>query len=321
LYVTLGGDAVSKPAKGKGNSQTLFFMIVLAFVCALLLSIIASVLAPAQEKAEELDRAKQLLIAAQILNYSNTFQLPKKDGGYEPAYWDAEKKELVAKADASLVTPEEVFDVLKQKIRAYVVNEAGDLKTFEEANINESSYLSDNWKNGYASLSWKLVYQILPNSPITDSQENNEFAATGYIFPINGFGLWDAIYGYLAVSINADTVLGTTWYWQKETAGLGANISTPIWQAQFPGKLIFQESPNGTTDFKTAPLGLTVIRGKVKDILGDAPKGKSCLDGMSGATLTGNGVTAAYKDSLGPYRNFLLKLRSHWDERNGGNAS
>jgi Na+-transporting NADH:ubiquinone oxidoreductase subunit C len=110
------------------------------------------------------------------------------------------------------------------------------------------------------------------------------------VIPVNGFGLWDAIYGYLALDPNGDTVIGITWYDQKETPGLGANISETSWQSLFPGKVIFQESPDGSTDFKTAQLGITVVRGKVSEVYGDSPKAKSAVDGMAGATLTGNGV-------------------------------
>jgi Na+-transporting NADH:ubiquinone oxidoreductase subunit C len=119
-------------------------------------------------------------------------------------------------------------------------------------------------------------------------------------------GLWDAIYGYLAIKNDGDTVIGISWYDQKETPGLGANIAEPEWQSQFPNKKIFQESPNGETDFKTAPLGITVVKGKVSEVLGDSTKALSAVDGMAGATLTGNGVTNAYRDVLAAYRPFLL---------------
>ena len=59
---------------------------------------------------------------------------------------------------------------------------------------------------------------------------------------------------------------------------------------------------------KTAPVGITVVRGKVVEVVGDNPKAFSAVDGMPGATLTGNGVTKAYKDTLAPYRPFFIKL-------------
>jgi len=111
-------------------------------------------------------------------------------------------------------------------------------------------------------------------------------------------------------------VIGTTWYQMAETPGLGANIIEPRWQKQFFGKLVFHESPSGTTNFKTAPMGILVVKGKVQDVLGSSPKSKSAVDGISGATLTGDGVTAAYKDSMAPYRGLLMKL--HEEKSDGG---
>ena len=137
---------------------------------------------------------------------------------------------------------------------------------------------------------------------------SKESKPEGYVIPVNGFGLWDAIYGYLAVATDGNTVIGISWYDQKETPGLGANISEAPWQDLFPGKKIFQESADGKTEFKMTPLGIVVVKGKVSEVLGTNPKSKSAVDGMAGATLTGNGVTDAYRDVLGPYRPFLMKL-------------
>ena len=104
-------------------------------------------------------------------------------------------------------------------------------------------------------------------------------------------------------------MIGISWYDQKETPGLGANIAEAYWQNQFSGKKLFQESPDGKTDFNRAPLGITVVKGKVAEVYGDSPKAKSAVDGMTGATLTGNGVTDTYKEVLSAYRPFLLKLQ------------
>ena len=55
-------------------------------------------------------------------------------------------------------------------------------------------------------------------------------------------------------------------------------------------------------------MGIIVVKGKVVDVYRNTPKAKSAVDGISGATLTSDGVTAAYKDSLTPYREFLIKV-------------
>lgn len=182
------------------------------------------------------------------------------------------------------------------------------MKNFQEAGINEEEYTANFKKTGYYKQPWKLIYKIL-------SPDSTKEVVEGYVIPINGFGLWDAIFGYLAIKPDGNQVIGISWYDQKETPGLGANIAEAYWQDLFPGKLIFQESASGQTDFKTAPLGIVVVRGKVAEVLGSSPKSKSAVDGMAGATLTGNGVTDAYRDVLAPYRPFLIKIHSESEKR------
>ncbi len=314
---------MSNPPKAPSNASTVFFMIVLSAVCALLLATVAIVLKAPQERSEELDRAKQILIAAKVLNTSGVFLIHEKNGGYTQARYDEDKKILVKGSVTDVATPEQIFAVKNARIRPFVVNAAGKLYSFKQAGLKEDEYVPDNWKAGYADLSYKLLYQILPNeAPSTKAPPKNdphrEFDATGYIIPINGYGLWDAIYGYLAIESNGDTVIGTTWYWQKETAGLGAEIASANWQGDFPGKLIFQESQDGKTNFAIAPLGIQVVRGKVVDVYPNSVKSKSAVDGISGATLTGNGVTRAFKDCLGPYRNFFIALHDRYVNKKKG---
>lgn len=129
-----------------------------------------------------------------------------------------------------------------------------------------------------------------------------------YVVPIAGFGLWDKIYGFLAIQPDGKTVEGTTWYDHKETPGLGGDIATPTWQSQFYEKWIFQPDEQGAIDPEKSPLGITVVKGKVSEVLGKSEKAKNSVDGIAGATLTGNGVTQAYKNSLRPYRPFFKKL-------------
>ncbi len=175
--------------------------------------------------------------------------------------------------------------------------------------MDEAKYIEEYKSAGYYKQDKKLLYLLLPNPKAGQTKEElQKESPIAYIIPVNGMGLWDAIYGYLALDPNGDTVRGISWYDQKETPGLGALITEWSWQKQFPGKLIFQESGGGKTDFKSAPIGIQVVRGKVAEVYGKSPKSKSAVDGMAGATLTGNGVTDAYKNTLEAYRPFLVQL-------------
>ncbi|OJU80282.1 MAG: NADH:ubiquinone reductase (Na(+)-transporting) subunit C [Chlamydia sp. 32-24] len=277
-------------------------MVVLSFTCALILSILASALANPKQVARNLDRSKQMMIAAKILDHNGHFIIENDEGKIVPAKY--QNGELVPGNVNDMATNQQLLDIYEKRLIPLLVDNKGELKTFEEAKIDFAQYMEEYRKNGYYLAPYKLIYKINPNK----KEITKEDKPTGYVIPVNGLGLWDAIYGYLAIKPDGDTVIGTTWYDQKETPGLGANISEAYWQNYFPGKKIFQENASGQTNYKSAPVGIIVVKGKVDEVLGNSPKAKSAVDGMAGATLTGNGVTDAYKNVLSAYRPFLIKI-------------
>lgn len=302
--------------------QILLFIASLCFVCAFLLSVIAYSLQNPQKEAKEFDQSKQMLIAAKILSYGGYFQI-YENNTFIPAVFNAEQKVLVPveKGNPPKATEEQIKEISELRIRPLLTDKEGNVSTFKERNITMSEYLEENRKAGYADLPEKLFYAILPNEPnaqeVTEADVAKDLSiAVQFVFPVSGFGLWGPIYGYLAVDSNGTKVIGTTWYEHAETPGLGANIAEPWWQKQFYNKSIFQESSSGKIDFQTADMGIIVVKGKVINVFGTSPKANSAVDGISGATLTGDGVTAAYKDSLTPYRELLIKI--HKEEKSSG---
>ena len=113
--------------------------------------------------------------------------------------------------------------------------------------------------------------------------------ATKYILPIYGAGLWGPIWGYVALNDDKDTVYGVYFSNAGETPGLGAEIATPKFQAQFAGKKVTE---NGA-------IGLTVAKN------GKVTKPEYEVDGISGGTITSQGVDAMLKDCLKEYNPFL----------------
>lgn len=308
-------NSSSPPKAATSDFQVLAFIVALCFVCAFLLAVVAYILKDKQQAAKEFDQSKQMLIATKILNHGGYFEILQEDGASVPAQFDPEKKILIPVEKATKATDEQIKSISALRIRPLLTDDAGNVFTLQEKGLNLAEYLSENKKVGYANQPLKLFYAILPNSEETSSLTEADVAKelnkiSSFVIPVSGFGLWGPIYGYIALAKDADHVIGTTWYEHAETPGLGANITESWWQKQFYGKVIFQESPSGTTDFKTADIGLVVVKGKVVDVFGNAPKAKSAVDGMSGATLTGDGVTAAYRNSLTPYRPFLIKIHN-----------
>lgn len=289
-------------AKQTSNTTTYIFIIVLCALCAFSLAMISSMLKETQETAVVLDQSKQMLMAAKIIHPEGYFikQSSKDSKNLLPAKYNKAKKTLELSEKAEPANSDDIFDIFTNRLKAKLVNEAGDLYTFEEAKVSFQDYVNENQASGFAHLQHRLIYEIY---------SEDMSSIEGYLVPVNGFGLWGPIYGYLAIDSDAQYVKGISWYNQKETPGLGANIAEPWWQEQFVGKTIFQ-APNAgeAQDFSTAPLGINVVRGKVIDLYGTGPKSKNSVDGMSGATITGDGVTRAYKESLSGYKNFLIKL-------------
>lgn len=115
---------------------------------------------------------------------------------------------------------------------------------------------------------------------------------TKYVMPVYGMGLWGPIWGYIAVNADKTTVFGAYFNHESETAGLGAEIKdNAAWQEQFKGKKIFK---NGSDN-----IALSVLKKS------DVKDPTTQCDGVTGATLTSNGVSAMLKDCLSKYKTFL----------------
>jgi len=119
------------------------------------------------------------------------------------------------------------------------------------------------------------------------------------ILPVRGYGLWGILYGYLAIENDFNTVAGLEFYEHKETPGLGAEIDNPKWKSLWKGKKIYKD--NGEVSLK-------VIKGSV---LNNSVNYNYEVDGLSGATLTCNGVSnlIAYWMGNDGYLNFIQKLK------------
>ena len=126
-----------------------------------------------------------------------------------------------------------------------------------------------------------------------------EDGASAYILPIEGKGLWSTIKGYLALQGDAATVRGVTFYEHGETPGLGGECENPVWCEQWVGKTIL------TADKKL--FGIEVKKGKVDPSIAVEKAHK--VDGLSGATITCNGITKFVKSDLKALDGYLAPLR------------
>ena len=279
-------------------TYTLFFVTLLSVVCSLVLSSLAISLSEKKLRARELDKSEQLLMSARIYNPKGHFAI-NQGGKWLDARSVVDGRLIPAKTPVR-ATKEEILKVFEKRVQPMVVSLDGKLKSCSDVGIDPSSYFPQASKQPLSALLWLPIYKVASNT--------NDAEQDCYVIPINGFGLWDRIAGFLAIEPDGKTVRGISWYEQKETPGLGGVISDPSWQEQFHGKSIFQPDEKGVVTPSRSPLGIKVLKGTVQDTYGASPLGEDAVDGISGATLTGNGVTNAYRSCLEPYRPFFETL-------------
>ena len=123
----------------------------------------------------------------------------------------------------------------------------------------------------------------------------NVEAAQYYIIPLRGSGLWDAIWGYIALDQDKNTIVGAVFDHKGETAGLGAEITQQWFMNRFVGEKIF--------DTTGALVGIAVS--KTNNDPNDIDKDDHEVDAISGATITGDGVSAMIVERLQHYLPYL----------------
>ena len=130
------------------------------------------------------------------------------------------------------------------------------------------------------------------------SSADNPGGIDAYIFPLYGSGLWNGIFGFVALEKDLNTIKGVSFGHVGETPGLGARISSPEIQDRYIGKTIFDE--NGTLT------SVTMLKGEKRD---PSAFGPHEVDGMSGATLTAKGVNAMLDQYLHSYEKYIKSVK------------
>jgi Na+-transporting NADH:ubiquinone oxidoreductase subunit C len=119
-----------------------------------------------------------------------------------------------------------------------------------------------------------------------------------YIVPLRGSGLWDAIWGYVSLKDDLNTIKGAVFDHKGETPGLGAEITQTWFKKRFEEEKIFDENGNF--------IGVSVVKG----YSGGNNKDDNAVDAISGATITGDGVSDMIKERLKHYLPYLDKQKT-----------
>lgn len=110
-----------------------------------------------------------------------------------------------------------------------------------------------------------------------------------YIVPLRGNGLWNAIFGYISLKDDVNTIKGATFDHLGETPGLGAEITKQWFKEKFEDEKIFDSNGN--------LVGVSVVKGNI-DV---SDKSDNKVDAISGATITGDGVSDMISERLKRY--------------------
>lgn len=239
----------------QSNTYIIVFSLILTVVLGGLLSGVSQVLGPTQKKAVELDTKKQIL-------------------GAIPA-----EKEMLSE-----MTAEEVTARYEQVISSTVTNINGEVVT-TDAEGNQLIAEDVNIEKNYKLPADKRLFPVFKYSA-----DGND----AYILPTFGAGLWDAIWGYVAISADFNTIQGISLAHRGETPGLGARITEDEIQSRYVGKEILGDN--------NELVSVTMIKGEKNP---ESKLGPHKVDGMAGATITAVGVNNMLAAYLDYYKNYF----------------
>jgi Na+-transporting NADH:ubiquinone oxidoreductase subunit C len=179
----------------------------------------------------------------------------------------------------------EVTDMYNELVKDFVVDPEGERQeglTAEDVNVGKE------YKKPKPE-------RLLPVYSIAKENQPEEVAY--YVVPVYGFGLWDNIWGYVALESDLATIKGVIFDHKAETPGLGARITENEIQQRFVGKKLLDASG----DFQS----IVMQKGEGNNYDDNPHK----VDGLSGATLTAVGVNNMFRDYFKMYYNFFNTLK------------
>jgi Na+-transporting NADH:ubiquinone oxidoreductase subunit C len=194
-------------------------------------------------------------------------------------------------SDAIASNPEELKKVYADRVKPTLHSLLKDKDGCKGVEVNAYDQIKaskDPATSATAPAGNRAKVQRVPNCgllyEITSAKDKSKVETA--IIPVEGKGLWSTLYGFIALDTNGVDIKGLTFYKHAETPGLGGEVDNPKWKAKWVGKKAFK---SGSPD-----PALYVQKGVAKD--------EYSVDGLSGATLTSNGVTHLLQFWLGKDR-------------------
>lgn len=238
----------------------------MVILVAALLAAAAIVLQPAQERNVKVEKIQDMLASANIESTPEN-----AEGLYDKHV----VKEIVLSEDGEELAVYSKGKFEKGEQRAFDLDVRSELKVKADAALGKSNE--------------KPVFPLF----VVEKEKD-----TFYIIPVQGNGLWGPVWGNMTLRSDLTTLEGVSFGHKGETPGLGAEINTPVFENQFPGKKIFDDNGQFTS--------VKVIKGGVKSSNIDPVHG---VDAISGGTITSMGVNAMIENNLSNYINYIKNHR------------
>ena len=243
--------------------KTVFVAVALCLVASMVVSAAAVALRPVQEANRLVDKRVNILQVAGV--YDETVPVNEAFAAFEPHVLELDSGTYADQFDI------ETFDQLATS------NDPAIVRALDEDPAGLGGHMQ----------AFRMIYILRADDGSIDK----------VILPIEGYGLWSTLYGFIALEENGNDIYGLQFYQHGETPGLGAEVDNPRWKALWNGKKLRDE--DGT-------LQITVAKSVPAAGL------EYYIDALAGATLTSRGVDNLVRFWMGEdgYGPFLERLKA-----------
>ena len=191
--------------------RTLLVALGVCLVCSLLVSTAAVSLRPRQARNEMLDKKRNILVAAGLMESGTDVEEVYRQY-IRPRLVDLQSGEYVADMDAATYSQR---------------------RAAQDPELSAPIPAADDVAGIKRRARYAAVYLVERNGRVGK-----------VILPVHGLGLWSMMYGFLALdAADLNTIRGLVFYEQGETPGLGAEVDSPKWRALWDGKKAY--GPDG----------------------------------------------------------------------------
>jgi Na+-transporting NADH:ubiquinone oxidoreductase subunit C len=217
------------------------------------------------------------VVCGGLLAFASQSLKPLQDANVE-----LERKQNILSTVMELKKGDDINKIYSERVKELVIGFDGNVK---EGVVASTIIIAAEYKK-------KPEDRLLPLYEFRNQSDPTKL--DNVVLPVYGFGLWNDIWGFVALEQDLNSVKGVKFQHKGETPGLGARIESEEIQARYKGKSIFDG------DLLSS---IVMQKGEGIDYSSDSHK----VDGMSGATLTAKGVNNMLLDYFSSYKNYLKK--------------